>query len=107
MLITTTTTLKARAWVPDRPPSAVVAATYTLQPATPTLTSHFAEQSGYVPFRHYSLRVAPSEQTYFITNFSYLFFEPPDVFGNRVFTLGAGPVGADTSVSWTERSLRV
>jgi alpha-tubulin suppressor-like RCC1 family protein len=36
--ITASATLKARAWVPGRPPSAVVAATYTLQPATPLLT---------------------------------------------------------------------
>jgi Chitobiase/beta-hexosaminidase C-terminal domain len=38
VLILGTTTLKARAWVPDRTPSVVAAGTYTLQPAAPTLS---------------------------------------------------------------------
>ncbi|MCC7180304.1 MAG: chitobiase/beta-hexosaminidase C-terminal domain-containing protein [Acidobacteria bacterium] len=37
VLITGTTTLKARAWVPDRAPSVVASATYMLQPAAPTV----------------------------------------------------------------------
>jgi hypothetical protein len=38
VLIAASSTLKARAWVPGRSPSAVTAASYTLQPAAPTLT---------------------------------------------------------------------
>lgn len=38
VLITGTMTIKARAWVPDRVPSAVTTATYILQPAAPTVT---------------------------------------------------------------------
>jgi alpha-tubulin suppressor-like RCC1 family protein len=38
ILVDASLTLRARAWVPGRAPSAIAAATYTLQPASPTVT---------------------------------------------------------------------
>jgi alpha-tubulin suppressor-like RCC1 family protein len=46
VLIAASMTLKARAWVPDRAPSAVAAASYTLQPALPTLTPATGSYTG-------------------------------------------------------------
>jgi alpha-tubulin suppressor-like RCC1 family protein len=46
VLIAASMTLKARAWVPDRTPSPVAAATYTLQPAVPTLTPETGSYTG-------------------------------------------------------------